>query len=548
MKHKILWIASALSAICAVEIASAETIEEFLRAFHADPARMMQRLPSIVDENGVAHPRGYIDPKKLEEYLEIRGDLRDQIMGVRPMDLEFEDDSDPRGPNPDDEPDNVKDTPDRIVESGEILRNIELMELRKLTQSNIEKQPWTDSYWPINRGVTAYRYADPGAPNTRDYPTNKAYVLARPASSIAATGNTALINRLGPAEKYDYIMGDWNFTLSKWAWRKGEQYMKRYGRVPNWMGICHGWAAASSMNAPYPLTAITVRAVNGTPVKLYPNDVKALQSMLWAYSPPRARFAGSRCDVSNPRRDNVGRIQNPRCADVSPSTWHIAVVNQAAIHRRSLVADTTYDAQVWNFPLSSFKYRYFNPQTWQEAATLAAARVPKEKFKVDKFTKYRKPNGKYVVGVFMDVTFIKEIRPTTRLGVIKPPLKTVRYVYDLELDANMNIVGGEWYSNAHPDFLWTFSSNAQARSKYDVELIDSTWDGKSSVPSSWTNIAQNSSRKGIPLFTFLSRIVPKQEESTEEGEPGEEDTGVEEEEEEDGAPAPTPPPAPAPAS
>ncbi|MCI5122220.1 MAG: hypothetical protein D3908_13720, partial [Candidatus Electrothrix sp. AUS4] len=34
-------------------------------------------------------------------------------------------------------------------------------------------------------------------------------------------------------------------------------------------------------------------------------------------------------------------------------------------------------------------------------------------------------------------------------------VKTVEYLYDLELDFAGNIIGGEWYQNAHPDFLWT---------------------------------------------------------------------------------------------
>lgn len=49
--------------------ARAETVEEFLNAFYADPARMMQRLPSEVDSSGVAHPRGLIDETQVEERI-----------------------------------------------------------------------------------------------------------------------------------------------------------------------------------------------------------------------------------------------------------------------------------------------------------------------------------------------------------------------------------------------------------------------------------------------------------------------------------------------
>ena len=48
------------------------------------------------------------------------------------------------------------------------------------------------------------------------------------------------------------------------------------------------------------------------------------------------------------------------------------------------------------------------------------------------------------------------LKLTPRHGVPhEDKLKVVTYWYDLELDEDNNIVGGEWYTNRHPDFLWT---------------------------------------------------------------------------------------------
>ena len=50
------------------------------------------------------------------------------------------------------------------------------------------------------------------------------------------------------------------------------------------------------------------------------------------------------------------------------------------------------------------------------------------------------------------------IEPTNFLGRIETwsrPTEVRNLKYSLELDANYNIVGGEWYDNqAHPDLIW----------------------------------------------------------------------------------------------
>jgi hypothetical protein len=33
--------------------------------------------------------------------------------------------------------------------------------------------------------------------------------------------------------------------------------------------------------------------------------------------------------------------------------------------------------------------------------------------------------------------------------------RSVRYLYELELDRDGDIIGGEWYTHRPPDFLWT---------------------------------------------------------------------------------------------
>ena len=55
------------------------------------------------------------------------------------------------------------------------------------------------------------------------------------------------VGLLSPSEKYDLLVGDKNFTLTKAMWNEGLGYYNRNGSVERWMGICHGWAIAAYM-------------------------------------------------------------------------------------------------------------------------------------------------------------------------------------------------------------------------------------------------------------------------------------------------------------
>src|SRR5262249_50319012 len=152
-------------------------------------------------------------------------------------------------------------------------------------------------------------------------------------------------------------------------------YQDSSGNVETWMGICHGWSPAAFMIA-RPTNAITVVAADGkTPITFYPSDIKALSSQLWANNPADSRFIGGRCNVKKPKVDSVGRIIDQDCFDTNPGTWHLAVVNQIGIGKRSFVLDVTYDYEVWNQPARKYSYVYFNPQTLKPVGKLQDAIV-----------------------------------------------------------------------------------------------------------------------------------------------------------------------------
>lgn len=469
---------------------------------------MMQRLPSEVDQNGNAIPRGFINAEEVEKQLRSRNEIRSILMknsvqqpalkllaapivGVTPQALPSED---------------SRDQAERLIEPGAtIVRN--LAEMQKIGLMNMKPavMPWADSYWPTFKGGIARRYADKSSPDSKSWGANYQYSVSRPASSIFSTQDQNQINNLSPAEKYDLVMGDMNFTMTRYNWEKGRSKFEEYGAVPAWEGICHGWAPAAHLNQPIPEEAVTVYAPNGVPVTFYPQDVKALTSMLWANNNLESRFVGNRCRVARPQKGPTGKVLDPACFDPNPMTWHVALANQLGIQKRSFNIDSTFDLQVWNFPLAGARYRYFNPRTYEDTTVLNRAVVRVEDYKTDPFKQYRNPKARYVVGIHMDLDHVNAIAPSHKLKRSNPT-KTIRLVYDLELDGEFNIIGGEWHSNAHPDFLWTFDATAQAKAREDSIAKEDKWTRDRPVPSNWGELAKKASSRGNIMWSFLNKI------------------------------------------
>jgi hypothetical protein len=276
------------------------------------------------------------------------------------------------------------------------------------------------------------------------------------------------------------------------------------------MGICHGWAPAAYM-LPRPARAVTLPSFDGSQeIKFYPSDIKALASYIWARANPPTRFIGGRCHDKDPKRDSVGRIVSANCFDTNPGTWHMSMVNQIGVSHRSLVMDATYDYEVWNQPVYGYEYTYFNPQYMEPVAKLSDAGVTPAQFTRDKFKKYRSPDAAKIVGVAMTVTYMLETTPNhdETDSPERDNIRTVRYMYDLELDSKGEIVGGEWYSNYHPDFLWTPPQGAAARSVWDAYLSGS-WAPGQPLPDAWKNTAKAGAHSGEVLGQIVEGLFER---------------------------------------
>jgi hypothetical protein len=489
----------------AAQLPGNASIEDDLKAFHSNPKEFLNRIPqkttiapTIAPE--LASDRLFDDQEiQSNSFVKSKAKWRKSfIRGERPA----------LAPNAlgqkSTEPQS-NDLPENLVDNGAAIKQLGEMETQSLKNATLPVQPFSGDYWAMYKGILGARNFDARFPQGRDWSLKYNYILDNSFFSIFLTNNISSINLLSPAEKYDLLVGDRAGTFTQVQWKKGQYFWQRYKSIETWMGICEGWAASAFM-MPRPQHSVITTAFDGrTPLKFNPSELKGLAAYQWASARYPYKFIGGRCNISNPRTDINGRIIDKNCLDTNPATWHVSVVNQIGASHRSFIMDATYDYQVWNEPIYSYNYTYFNPVTLVSTDSLEAATILREAYTNDKFKNYRSSRATSFVGVAMDVTYVSLVGNSTR-DVDAPSydqLIRVRYLYDLELDASGNIIGGEWYTNRHPDFLWVPGRDSRAMAAADAGLNIQEWNGSSALPARWQERARTASQSGQILGSIV---------------------------------------------
>lgn len=473
--------------------------EKYLQEFHSNPKRVMNSPLLKRDEHGhvVTNASSPFDQAGVSaaDRLKARDEVRARICRASGRDCDPAKPGRRSGFAVADEKNQIT----RFLYNPTFSRNLLEMEKANLLQVTLQEAPWSDSFWPTRKGLIARRWRDASFPNSNTWADNYGYVQFWPPFIIST-------DTMAPSEKYDLLVGDYAFPLTDAMWKDGKYYADQGRNVPGWAGLCHGWAPAAIMSK-NPMRSVTVRSETGRDITFYPSDIKALASLAWGEAPGKFNFVGERCKVNDPKEDAVGRVIDPNCFDVNPATWHMGVVHQLGVEKRSFVFDATYDYQVWNYPVYAYQYHYFNPQTLATSKKLASAMVKVGDFTIDKFKTYRSPEARYIVGISMDVSYAIPTQPSSK-PVKKSTFHTVRYVYDLELDANGTIVGGEWYSNFHPDFIWNPLPESHPLSDAEKALpAPVAWDGQSAIPRELLDAARTASPKKQPLAAIVEALV-----------------------------------------
>jgi hypothetical protein len=349
---------------------------------------------------------------------------------------------------------------------------------------------WSGSDWPATRGLLGRRYGDAGFEKAANWQDRLQYIQSH---QISATDR----DLLSPSEKYDILVGDENGMLTKAAWDEVQYYGRQENGIPDWYGICDGWAAAACM-LKRPRKAVSVMAADGKQLIFYPSDIKALASQLWAVHGGR----------KNKQKRYLGGDS------LHPGAWHLAIVNQRGKRNSVLIVDLAGDERAFNYPIVGYSFQYFNPrEAWNQSVARATS-LQKATVSVGDFVNnpkiIRNENTKSVVGIAMCVTYVGN--PPPKQSLIDEPsrseLSSVGYLYDIELDHTDTIIDGYWYKKPEnsPQLLWTFPEGTQAATEKDAALKEKWLDTRTPPPETWREAVKASTGKN-PLAVVVNALI-----------------------------------------
>lgn len=354
------------------------------------------------------------------------------------------------------------------------------VETRGLNRGSTLVSPWSGHFWPNYQGGLGARLSDPVFPKN-NWGQAFQYITQNDWTHIS-------FELLSPSEKYDLVTGMWpgEFgSLTQHQWNLGKTEFETTSTVATWQGICHGWSPAS-WNLPTPINPVSISTPEGD-VIFTVDDIKALGALYWANGEYQSVYAGLRCDA--PSRIVDGRETVAECFDVNPADWYLTLVNLVGLKQNTFMVDASAGEQVWNKPVVSYVHEYFDVASNRTATSFRQVLRERSRLRGLRFARFRSPQTRFVIGVKSTVTFA-DGQP---YGHHTQDRKTFTYTYDLELDRNYRIIGGEWRSEAHPDFLWRPEFSALPRSAGDA------------ISRSFTRAGAMSLRRGAEQSSFLGR-------------------------------------------
>jgi hypothetical protein len=438
-----------------------------------------------------------------------------------------------------------------------------------LDQAKTREQPWTGGYWPDITGSIANHYRD------RTKLGNEVTFLLRYDLAKSRFKNDhknvrekylswdteKLSQKLAPSEKYDLLIGnrDFEFTqavLGELEFRHDHgvskladgnyAWTKKHGGFAYWSGICDGWAPAS-IYLPRPTHPVTLTGASGIPVTFYPDDIKALGTYLFArtntpyFATMSYRFAGSACkQKGEPDRDVTGKVTDSNCNDLDAGVWHLALLNRIGLDRTGFGMDVDNNHKINNHPVFAYSMSYFNPKTGKKG-TLEESTVARAELN-DLYANRRDPRAVRIVGVKSTIKFSyyvwpEQNRKKTHDSPADDKTRTGEYVYDLELDADGNILGGEWgnrsketghvadnddYSadsetrdsgilySKQPDFVWMAPLQERPYSQMALSTVKGrfkddgsfewAWNGRNEIPEDWLLAAREDQKWEQPVL------------------------------------------------
>ncbi len=476
--------------------------------------------------------------------------------------------------------------------------NVLQAEEQGLNQKNLRHQPWSGSFWPDIIGGIANHYRDHTKLGNQfryllRYELGSRRVwrdFRNVCTNYSRFSGDELNRKLSPAEKYDLLIGDAEFSFSKAVLDDIDfraRHLKKYKTIDGsgqvgpgsmqgaanlvhyaddpasyvpydrqvqyrywkprkdsiswWFGICDGWAPAS-VYLPRPVNPVTVTGALGHRITFYPDDLKALGSYLFArtnndyMSSMRYRFTGRPCaEIGAPRADQKGYVRDFRCNDVDPGLFHLVLLNRIGLDGMGFMMDIDNNRKINNHPVAAYKLSYYNVLTKKEGS-VAKSIVPRNRVE-DAYQRRRNAKTAFILGVKAEIRYQHYVWPedNRHRSTDSPAFDKSKgrvYRYDLELDANGDILGGEWGDRSiengktasgagQPDFLWMASTDALPYSEQSLYVsagseidparmrpfgnMNWAWNGAGPMPEDWIRAARADARWEPPAVGSFQR-------------------------------------------
>lgn len=257
-------------------------------------------------------------------------------------------------------------------------------------------------------------------------------------------------NSVGALTKYDQAFNggapkavDWENT--------------NHAEIVSWYGHCNGFSTAASRHQnPGKSVRRPVGCSGNACVDFAPHHIRALLAEV--YMSAKSRFlGGDRCrtpktQLSEAPQDRADPLVMDACDDVDPGEFHLALINFIGVQKQVVIYDQARDEQVWNFPL--YKYQYTLEDNGKR---LTRAQAAAEMGRAGATDYAFNPNAVSFVKVSMTVYHAAALFEAPNTAAVPTQEVAKNYRYLLELDANGNILGGEWLGVSradHPDFIW----------------------------------------------------------------------------------------------
>ncbi|KAJ0395284.1 hypothetical protein ATCC90586_011555 [Pythium insidiosum] len=384
-----------------------------------------------------------------------------------------------------------------------------LKELEKHPSSEFTPAPWPASYWPIFQDGINFPW---NYENDKQSPAEK-YARAYGHEPKKFMDKISEVNGILSQKDRRACSTDQECESLKDGSACGKRIGEAKGHcIPRWFGICHAWAPAA-IEEREPSCAVTKNNVTFQPV-----DIKALMTQAYDGSHLATVFTGARFNGPDEpaNKDKDGRYVDPARRDLGPGFFHIAVHNIMGIHKKSCVVDVSSGAEVWNQPVRSYQVVKLEEMSPSDGA---------QRF-------FQKPvytfneQAKKVAYVQLTLRWVVEgveNGPLVSTGIVDRYTHSATYEYLLELDAQSNIIGGEWVNESrekHPDFLWFPAGRPSMNTVTELglsykdirELLDASADckelDKPSTPAPTTATPTTTAPAPTPQTGTPSTVTP----------------------------------------